>query len=204
VTLIHPTYRPRHNRQDGTYASSFSFEWDGSGRRKWTTRLHPGMHNFDPEKCLQRQRTVGLSTPMESRNLCYMDRTVPERSRWRCHSQVVWDRRERLFWGVEGDGHADNQSTWKLTEPSAGQRTQDQTHLLQGQGLQEAHPAQSHTIQGWQGTANALRTSIIHLTRSRHPCSRKESVDMIANKPVTVVRQNPCSIRRPRQRKRSC
>jgi hypothetical protein len=110
----------------------------------------------------------------------------------------------RLFWGVEGDGHADNQSTWKLTEPSAGQRTQDQTHLLQGQGLQEAHPAQSHTIQGWQGTANALRTSIIHLTRSRHPCSRKESVDMIANKPVTVVRQNPCSIRRPRQRKRSC
>ena len=44
--------------------------------------------------------------------------------------------------------------TLKLTELSAGQRTQDQTHLLQGQGVQEAHPAQGHTIQGWKGAVN--------------------------------------------------
>jgi len=29
-----------------------------------------------------------------------------------------------------------------------GQRSQDPSHLLQGQRLQEAHPAQGHTIQG--------------------------------------------------------
>lgn len=34
----------------------------------------------------------------------------------------------------------------------SGQRSQDSPHLLQGQGLQEAHPAQGHPVQGWQGT----------------------------------------------------
>jgi hypothetical protein len=34
----------------------------------------------------------------------------------------------------------------------SGQRSQDSPHLLQGQRLQEAHPAQGHPVQGWQGT----------------------------------------------------
>lgn len=58
---------------------------------------------------------------------------------------------------IQGGGMEDMKlqsmkSILKLTELSVGQRTQDQTHLLQGQGVPEAHPAQSHTIQGWKGT----------------------------------------------------
>jgi hypothetical protein len=34
----------------------------------------------------------------------------------------------------------------------SGQRSQDSPHLLQGQRLQEAHPAQGYPVQGWQGT----------------------------------------------------
>ena len=32
-----------------------------------------------------------------------------------------------------------------------GQRSQNPQDLLQGQDLQEAHPAQGHPVQGWQG-----------------------------------------------------
>jgi hypothetical protein len=32
-----------------------------------------------------------------------------------------------------------------------GQRSQNPPDVLQGQGLQEAHPAQGHPVQGWQG-----------------------------------------------------
>jgi ribosomal protein L44E len=35
-----------------------------------------------------------------------------------------------------------------------GQRPKDQTHLLQGQGLQKAHTTQGHPIQGRKGTTN--------------------------------------------------
>ena len=38
-----------------------------------------------------------------------------------------------------------------LTSLVTGQRTKDQTHLLQGQGLQKAYPTQSHPIQGRKG-----------------------------------------------------
>lgn len=34
---------------------------------------------------------------------------------------------------------------------ATGERSEDSPHLLQGQGLQEAHPAQGHAIQGRQG-----------------------------------------------------
>lgn len=32
-----------------------------------------------------------------------------------------------------------------------GQHSQDPKHLLQGQGVPQAHPAQGHPVQGWQG-----------------------------------------------------
>jgi hypothetical protein len=38
--------------------------------------------------------------------------------------------------------------------PCTGQRSKDSPHLLQGSRLQEAHPAQSHTIQGRKGQNN--------------------------------------------------
>lgn len=37
-----------------------------------------------------------------------------------------------------------------------GQHSQDPKHLLQGPGVPQAHPAQGHPVQGWQGLA--LRT----------------------------------------------
>jgi len=51
--------------------------------------------------------------------------------------------------------------------PRAGQRSQDSPHLLQGQGLQEAHSAQGHPIQGRQGTRQHLQAS----SPSVHTCS---------------------------------
>lgn len=32
-----------------------------------------------------------------------------------------------------------------------GQHSQDPQHLLQGQGVPQAHPAQGHPVQSWQG-----------------------------------------------------
>jgi ribosomal protein L44E len=46
----------------------------------------------------------------------------------------------------------------------SGQRSQDSSHLLQGQGLQEAHPAQGHSVQGRQGKAVPRRTIIMFPT----------------------------------------
>lgn len=40
----------------------------------------------------------------------------------------------------------------------SGQRSQDQTHLLQGQGLPKAHSTQGHPIQGGQGTRYRRRS----------------------------------------------
>ena len=94
-----------------------------------------------------------------------------------------------------------------------GERSQDSPHLLQGQGLQEAHEPQGDAVQGRQGT---LQTSPANLTRtlgqalrvfsffSRPPSSRKESADTTASSPGTVVRRSPCSTRRPRRRRRWC
>jgi len=91
----------------------------------------------------------------------------------------------------------------RLMRLSPGQRPKNQTHLLQGQRLQKAHTAQSHPIQGWKGTSNTrLRRSASNNHRLR--CSRKESVVMIANNPVMVVKRSPCSTRRRRQPRRSC
>ena len=42
-----------------------------------------------------------------------------------------------------------------------GQHPEDAQDLLQGQGLQEAHPAQGHPVQGWQGTDGALEMRYI-------------------------------------------
>jgi ribosomal protein L44E len=39
----------------------------------------------------------------------------------------------------------------------SGQRSQDSPHLLQGQRLQEAHPAQGYPVQGWQGTEGTIQ-----------------------------------------------
>lgn len=43
---------------------------------------------------------------------------------------------------------------------SVGQRPKDQTHLLQRQGLPQAHPTQGHPIQGRKGTIIARRVEI--------------------------------------------
>ena len=39
---------------------------------------------------------------------------------------------------------------------SAGQRPEDQTHILQGQDLQKAHSTQGHSVQGWKGETHTI------------------------------------------------
>jgi len=54
----------------------------------------------------------------------------------------------------------------ELTQILPGQRPQDQTHLLQGQGLPKAHTTQGHAIQGGKGTWNHSAKEIrSHLTK---------------------------------------
>jgi hypothetical protein len=87
-----------------------------------------------------------------------------------------------------------------------GERSKDSPYLLQRQGLQEAHPAQGHTIQGRQGmccTAQCLQWSAAD-TIARPPHTPKESEDTIVSSPVTVVRRSPFSIRRRRLPRRLC
>lgn len=49
-----------------------------------------------------------------------------------------------------------NKSTKTDTLAPTGQHPEDAQDLLQGQGLQEAHPAQGHPVQGWQGATLPL------------------------------------------------
>lgn len=88
----------------------------------------------------------------------------------------------------------------------AGERSQDSPHLLQGQGLQEAHSAQGHPVQGRQGTLpSSAHHQSAHAHRfSRPPNTRRVSVVTTASSPVTVVRRSLCSTRRRRPRRRSC
>lgn len=84
--------------------------------------------------------------------------------------------------------------------------------LLQGQGLQEAHPAQGHPVQGWQGTDNAHDESIrmhkqqkliqFFFSFSRPLCSPRVSVVTTVSSPVTVVRPSLSSTRRQRPPRR--
>jgi hypothetical protein len=48
----------------------------------------------------------------------------------------------------------------KLTRFFTGQRPKNQTHLLQGQGLQKAHTAQGDPIQGRKGTTKSPSRAI--------------------------------------------
>ena len=179
-------------------------EWYRRAKLDGPTPFEQGKSRFrklllserDPEGTLRirKHRTCGRwidGAWMPLLNILCTRRAEPARA-------ILWRRLSTL-------GLRTSKVSRKLTESSPGQRTQDQTHLLQGQGLQEAHPAQSDAIQGWKGTAccNPCNDNTI-LTPSRHPCSPKESVDMIANNPVMVVKRSLFSTRRPRQRRRSC
>ena len=88
-----------------------------------------------------------------------------------------------------------------------GQHPEDAQDLLQGQGLQEAHPAQGHPVQGWQGSSTATprphSERILTLHLKRLPSSLRVSVVTTESSPVTVVRPSRCSTRRPRPPRRS-
>lgn len=54
---------------------------------------------------------------------------------------------------IRTHGAANSESRKRKADVIAptGQHPEDAQDLLQGQGLQEAHPAQGHPVQGWQG-----------------------------------------------------
>jgi len=54
----------------------------------------------------------------------------------------------------EGLGKVNRSKDLRLTKFCTGQRPKNQTHLLQGQGVPKAHPAQGYTIQGRKGSSN--------------------------------------------------
>ena len=73
-----------------------------------------------------------------------------------------------------------------------GQRPKDQTHLLQGQGLQKAHATQSYAIQSWKGSpptnpenripSNKVKASLFAQGKRRY--DRKQSGYGGQTKPV--------------------
>lgn len=95
-------------------------------------------------------------------------------------------RSERLwlfvFWSwrscevvVFGDGvGADFSGSGGLTRWGIGQHSQDEEHLLQGQGVPQAHRPQGHPVQGWQGTLTPMMDSFARDANyvARPPCSR--------------------------------
>jgi hypothetical protein len=89
-----------------------------------------------------------------------------------------------------------------------GQHPEDAQDLLQGQGVQEAHPAQGHPVQGRQGATHPNfkspdRTSETNIHLQRLPSSPRVSVVTTVSSPVTVVRPSLSSTRRQRPPRRS-
>lgn len=101
------------------------------------------------------------------------------------------------------------QQELKADLATTGQHPEDAQDLLQGQGMQEAHPAQGHPVQGWQGAhpPNLDHPTPKHDKLTSHPkrppSSRRVSVVTTVSSPVTVVRPSPSSTRRPRPPRRS-
>ena len=109
-----------------------------------------------------------------------------------------------------------------LTEYShTGQHSQNPPDLLQGQGVPQAHPAQGHPVQGWQGEKSttpltrpisARPTVYVNVSTSsgltfplhnyRPLCTPRVSAVTTGSRAVTVVRPSPSSTRRPRPPRR--
>ena len=96
---------------------------------------------------------------------------------------------------------------------------QDQKDLLQGQGVQETHDPQGHTVQNRKGIPfhNPRRILLPPAfpplpilaadpvaVISRPPQSLKESDDTTVNSPGTGARRSPYSTKRQRRRRRWC
>jgi large subunit ribosomal protein L44e len=59
---------------------------------------------------------------------------------------------------THGSYHCNENMRTDILAPT-GQHPEDAQDLLQGQGLQEAHPAQGHPVQGWQGSSTTTSTT---------------------------------------------
>jgi hypothetical protein len=107
---------------------------------------------------------------------------------------------------TQGSYHCNENMRTDTIAPT-GQHPEDAQDLLQGQGLQEAHPAQGHPVQGWQGSSTAASRPrperILTWHPKRLPSSLRVSVVTTVSSPVTVVRPSLSSTRRPRPPRRS-
>ena len=84
----------------------------------------------------------------------------------------------------------------------SGQRSQDPPYLLQGQGLQEAHPAQGHPLVIHSRGPDAHTESAQSTRLARLLCSPRVSAVTTVSSPVTEVRPSPSSTRGPRPPRR--
>jgi len=109
------------------------------------------------------------------RNVCRNDHSgeikgAPKEPEW--HAAMDGTRRDAILCGTDA-----------LTRfPTPGQRSQDSPHLLQGQDLQEAHPAQSHPVQGRQSLVirprkASIRPQAVRLRWSDEACVPQEGKD---------------------------
>lgn len=90
---------------------------------------------------------------------------------------------------------------------SSGQRSKDPPHLLQGQDLQKAYPAQSDSVQGRKSMAPATANSFKKDRLTRNPrlhSSHKANAGTTVSNPGMVVRQSLCFTKRRRQQRRWC
>lgn len=78
-----------------------------------------------------------------------------------------------------------------------GQHPKNQAHLLQGQRLQEAHPAQSHTIQSRQGELQPLSPFVIESSRRMY--SSHETLGLVIRTRKAKIRPQAIRIWRSDQ-----
>lgn len=78
--------------------------------------------------------------------------------RWQLHALDTRSCCRHFSPRTHGSYHCNKNMRTDTLAPT-GQHPEDAQDLLQGQGLQEAHPAQGHPVQGWQGSSTAANAT---------------------------------------------
>ena len=139
-TTLSPSPATRYNRQDGKQPSSSpGCLCEREGRKQLCPRMYKGATK---QRLLDVLTHCGFTFQRrENDTLCEAGRPMDARDFCR-EGRIGWTK------AIEQTGIIVRAVTNRCC---TGQRSKDSKDLLQGQGLQEAHPAQSHPVQSRQG-----------------------------------------------------
>ena len=121
--------------------------------------------------------------------------------RWQLHGFGHTILLQTLSSRTHGSYHCHENMRTDTLAPT-GQHPEDAQDLLQGQGLQEAHPAQGHPLVIHSRGPDAHTESAQSTRLARLLCSPRVSAVTTVSSPVTEVRPSPSSTRGPRPPRR--